>query len=92
MTFTAYNTLHELIRDNHTVKQLKALTKVHSLEVISTNPNGYTPLKSDLVDSAMGLLTEYDNTSPSGFKYHGYYLLNVVFFPAIKDALLEELV
>ncbi len=92
MTHTAYNKIHKLIEDNFTVKQLKALTKVHKLEVQSVNPRGYQPLKNDYVDASMDLLVELDNTSPSGFNWHRYYLLHVVFFPSIKDELLEVIV
>ena len=92
MTNTQYSRLHKIVSDGTTVKQLKEIVKRNNLEVISTNPNGYAPLKSDYVDAAMELLAGY-NPFTRSYVFHAYYISNLSSFPPkIHDALIAEVV
>ncbi len=92
MTDTTYNRLAKIVGNGTTVQQLKEIIKREKFEVISTNPNGYAPLKSDLIDAVMGLLTGY-NPFTRSFVWHAHYTSNLFTFPkAVQDALIVEVV
>ena len=92
MTDTQYNRLSKIVSEGATVAQLKEIIKREKFEVISTNPNGYAPMKSDLVDAVMSLLTGY-NPFTRSFVFHAHYASNLFSFPAtIHDALIKEVV
>ena len=90
MTDRQYERLAKIVSNGTTVAQLKEIIKINKFEVISTNPNGYTPMKSDLIDAVMGLITGY-NPFTRSFVYHAHFLSNLVAFPAtVQNKLIEE--
>ena len=93
MTFTQVNRLNKIVTKGYTVKQLKVVTLLHELEVMSTNINSYTPLKSDYVDAVVtGLLVQLDPTTPTGLNYKPTFERNTYYLDAIRAELLEELI
>ncbi len=92
MTNAQYNKLASIVSNGTTVKQLKEIIKRNKFEIISTNINNYAPMKSDLVDAVMSLLTGY-NPFTRSFVYHAHYTSNLFSFPTdVQNKLLEEVV
>ena len=92
MTNTQYERLSKIVTNGTTVAQLKEIIKRNKFEVISTNPINYAPMKSDLVDAVMGLLTGY-NPFTRSFVFHAHFTSNLFSFPnKIHDALINEVV
>ena len=90
MTDNQYNKLAKIVSDGTTAKQLKEIIKREKFEVISTNPNNYTPLKSDYVDAVMGLLTGY-NPFTRSFVWHAHFTSNLFSFPEnVQTELIKE--
>jgi len=60
MTHSTYELIAQTITDNHTTKELKAITDSRGLEVTSSSTHSYSKLKEDYISAVMGLLVDYN--------------------------------
>jgi hypothetical protein len=90
MTDKTITELHGIISKKMTVSMLKEIIAQKGIEVVSTNPNGYNPLKSDLVDAVLDTLAIHSRT---GWGWHPDTLINLFLFPGdVREEIMDRLI